>query len=145
MKPQLKDPRLQKFYRLALCLFWGILILYVLSLLAITVISTVSGSMLSSPIWGLFALIGTLPVVFPLISTFLFLRELLALKTNTLSPRRYRLGLILAGVGYGLAWLTAIFTLLWLLGAYPMMFFAIASFLLLLLLPLVRYVLQKRL
>ena len=143
MKPQLKDPRLQKWYRLALYLFWGILIFYVLSILAITVISTVSGSMLSSPIWGLFALIGTLPVVFPLISTFLFLRALLALKTSTLSPCHYRLGLVITVVGYGLAWLTAIFTLLWLLGAYPMMFAAIASFLLLLILPLVRYVLQK--
>jgi len=145
MKPQLKDPRLQKWYRLALYLFWSIMILYILSLLLVTVISTVSGSMLSSPIWGLFALIGTLPVVFPLISTFLFLRALLAIKTNALSPCHYRLRLIIAVVGYELAWLTAIFTLLWLLGAYAMMFAAIASFLLLLLLPLVRYVLQKRL
>ena len=144
MKPQLNDPRLQKCYRLALYLFWSIVALYILSLLIITVISTVSGSILSSPIWGLFALIGTLPVVFPLISTFLFLRELLALKTNTLTPRRYRLGLIFAGDGYALAWLTAIFTLLYLTGIYVMMFFAIASFLLLLLLPMVRYVLQKR-
>ena len=145
MKPQLKDPRLQKWYRLALYLFWGILILYVLSLLAITVISTVSGGMLASPIWGLFALVGSLPVIFPLTATFLFLRALLALKTNTLTPRRHRLGLIFAVVGYALAWLTAIFTLLYLIGVYIMMFFAIASFILLLLLPLVRYVLEKRL
>ncbi|MBR7112214.1 MAG: hypothetical protein IKC75_04770 [Clostridia bacterium] len=144
MKPQFKDPRLQKWYRLALYLFWGILIFYVLSILAITIISTVSGSMLSSPIWGLFALIGTLPVVFPLVATFLFLRQLLAIKTNDLSHSRRRFEMTFAVVGYALAWLTAIFTLLWLLGAYPMMFAAIASFLLLLILPLVRYVLQKR-
>ena len=145
MKPQLNDPKLQKWYRLALYLFWGILILYVLSLLAITVISTVSGGFLASPIWGLFALVGTLPVVFPLVATFLFLRELLSIKTNSLAPRHYRLRLIFAISGYALAWLTAIFILLWLLGLYPMMFAAIASLLLLLLLPLARYVLQKRL
>ncbi len=145
MKPQLTDPKLKQWYRISLLLFWAIFILYVLSLLVITVISGISGSMLSSPIWGLFALIGSLPVVFPLIATFLFLRELLAIKTNALSPCLYRLRLVCAVIGYALAWLTAIFTLLWLLGCYPMMFAAIATALLLLLLPLVRYVLQKRL
>ena len=144
MKPQLKDAKLQKCYRLALCLFWGILALYVLSLLAITVISTVSGGMLASPIWGLFALIATLPVVFPLVATFLFLRQLLAIKTNNLSQSRHRFEMTFAVLGYLLTWLTAIFTLLWLLGAYPMMFAAIVTVLLLLLLPLVRYVLKKR-
>ncbi|MBR2011416.1 MAG: hypothetical protein IKA06_06705 [Clostridia bacterium] len=144
MKPQLKDQKLQKLYCFCLYLFWGILILYALSILVITVISTVSGGMLSSPIWGLFALISTLPVVFPLVATFLFLRQLLAIKTNHLSPRRHRFEMTFAVVGYTLAWLTGVFTLLWLLGAYPLMYAAIASLLLLLLLPLVRHLLQKR-
>lgn len=144
MKPQLKDQKLQKLYGLCLFLFWGIVILYALSILVITVISATTGSMLSSPIWGLFALLGTLPVVFPLVATFLFLRQLLAIKTNDLSPRRHRFEMTFAVVSYTFAWLTAIFTLFWLLGAYPMMYAAIASFLLLLLFPLMRYVLQKR-
>ena len=144
MKPQIKDQKLQKLYRLCLYLFWGIVILYILSLLVITVISATSAKMLASPIWGLFALIGTLPVVFPLVATFLFLRQLLAIKTNDLPHSRHRFEMTFAVLGYLFAWLTAIFALLWLLGIYPMMFAAIAAVLLLLSLPLVRYVLQKR-
>ncbi len=144
MKPQLKDQKLQSLYRFCLYLFWGILILYVLSILVITVISATTGSMLSSPIWGLFALLGTLPVVFPLVATFLFLRQLLAIKTNALTPRRHHFEMTFAVLGYILAWLTAIFTLFWLLGAYPMMYAAIGTALLLMLFPLTKRLLQKR-
>ena len=144
MKPQLKDQKLQKLYRFCLYLFWGILILYALSILIITVISATTGSMLSSPIWGLFALLGTMPVLFPMIATFLFLRQLLAIKTNALTPRRHRFEMTFAVLGYMLAWLTAIFTLLWLLGAYPMMYAAIGTALLLMLFPLTKRLLQKR-
>ncbi|MBQ2773319.1 MAG: hypothetical protein IJF45_03120, partial [Clostridia bacterium] len=59
-------------------------------------------------------------------------------------PRRHRFEMTFAVLGYMLAWLTAIFTLLWLLGAYPMMYAAIGTALLLMLFPLTKRLLQKR-
>ena len=144
MKPQFKSEKAKKYYCTVKITLLVLLTLYVIALAVITVAAAVNGSMLASPIWGLFALIGSLPLLLPIAATWFFVRHILALKTNSLPQRLYSFELRFAIAAYVLLWLTAIFILLWLGGAYQFMYAAIGTIALLLTAPLLHLLLDRQ-
>ena len=144
MKPQFKSERAKKYYRTAKITLLVLLTLYVIALAVITVVAAVDGGMLASPVWGLFAVIGSLPLFLPIAATWFFVRRVLALKTNPLPQKLYAFELRFAIAAYVLLWLAAIFVVLWLWGIYQFMYAAIGAVALLLSMPLLRLLLTAK-
>lgn len=144
MKPRFESSTLKKWYVAALAVFVALIILYILALLVITCLSATDGGIMASPFWGLLALVGTVPVILPLIATFLTLRRILIIQTNAFSPDRRRFELIFTVAPCALCWLTALLAVIWLSGkGTACMYLAIAAMLLALSLLSLRYFLRK--
>ncbi len=144
MKPTFKTEQARHWYRICKRMAMVLAAAYVILLVIITIAAATDGGILASPIWGLFALIYSLPAALPLAATMLFVRHIIALKTNDLPKKRYAFELRFSIAVYALLWLTALFVLLWLVGIYQLMYAAIATLALALSAPLLHLILQKR-
>ncbi|MBQ9802095.1 MAG: hypothetical protein IJW51_03395 [Clostridia bacterium] len=144
MKPHFQTEQGKRLYRICKIMAVTLGALYLLTWLIVTLIAALDDAPLASPVWGLFFLCGSLPLVLPLAAAVLLARRILIVKTNNLSPQRQKAEIILAIATYALVFAAAFCGVLWLAGLYVLMYVAIALLVLALLIRIPYLILQKK-
>lgn len=144
MKPHFQAEQSRRLYRICKVMAMALGVLYLLTLLIVTLLAALNNAPFASPVWGLFFLCGSLPVALPLAAATLLARRILIVKTNNLPPQRQKIELAFAIATCALIFAAALCAVLWLAGLYALMYAAIALLALALLIRIPYLILIKQ-
>ena len=131
-------------YRICKITVIVLVVAWLITSIAVTLISAFDSSMLASPLWGLLFMLGTLPGVLLLVGSFLFMRRLLVIKTAKMPQKEQRRETAFAITLFTLLLLSALCCVLWLAGLFYLMYVAAACPILIGVLFIVRYIRNKQ-